>query len=250
MPVKSETARIRILIVEDSATQRLELKNILEKNGYLIAEAKSAEDALDYLSSNIPSVVISDIIMPGMDGYNLCRTIKADKRLRDMPVILLTTLSDPDDVLEGLDCGADSFMTKPYNESFLLSRIEFMLLNQEVRKVHSTDMGIEMVFEGKKRYITSSRMQILDMLISTYEAAVIKNRDLEKINRELREANEKIRTLSGLIPICSVCKKIRKDDGYWEQLEKYITEHSDAVFSHGYCPDCGAEVNKRIKKLK
>jgi len=247
---KSDTGKKLILIVEDSATQRTELKHILGKNGYGIGEAKSAEEALDYLSENIPAVIITDIIMPGMDGYNLCRTIKADQRLKDIPVILLTTLSDPDDVLEGLDSGADSFMTKPYNEGFLLSRIEFILLNQEVRRVHSTDMGIEMVFAGKKRYITSSRMQILDMLISTYEAAVIKNRDLERINKELREANERIRTLSGLIPICSVCKKIRKDDGYWEQLEKFITEHSEAVFSHGYCPDCAAEINTRIKKMK
>ena len=90
-------------------------------------------------------------------------------------------------------------------------------------------------------------MQILDMLISTYEAAIQKNRELERTNRELREANEKIRTLSGLIPICAVCKKIRNDNGYWDQLEKFISEHTDANFSHGYCPDCAKKILEDMK---
>ena len=106
------------------------------------------------------------------------------------------------------------------------------------------------MFGGKKQYITSSRIQILDMLISTYETAVLKTRELELANRELRDANERIKTLSGLIPICSVCKKIRDDEGYWNKLEHFLSQHTDATFSHGYCPACAADVLNQVKNLK
>ncbi len=242
--------KTRILIVEDSPTQMEELKYILEKKGYMVDAASNGKEAMVYLEGKIPTIIISDVMMPEMDGYQLCRKIKSDDKLKIIPVLLLTTLSDPDDVVKGLDCGADNFVTKPYEENVLLSRIEYILLNYEVRKSNPTDIGIEIMFGGKKQYITSSRIQILDMLISTYETAVQKNRELEQANRELREANEKIQTLSGLIPICSVCKKIRDDEGYWNQLEHYLSQHSQATFSHGYCPTCAADVLDQVKNLK
>ncbi len=241
---------IKILIVEDSPTQSEELKYILQKKGFIVDTAANGIEAIEYLSDKIPSIIISDVMMPEMDGYQLCRKIKSDKKLKDIPVVLLTTLSDPDDVVKGLDCGADNFLTKPYEEAVLLSRIEYILLNSEVRKSNPTDMGIEIMFGGKKQYITSSRIQILDMLISTYETAVLKNRELELANRELRDANERIKTLSGLIPICSVCKKIRDDEGYWNKLEHFLSQHTDATFSHGYCPTCAADVLNQVKNLK
>ena len=242
--------KAKILIVEDSPTQSEELKYILEKKGYNVDAVTNGKEAIEYLDGDIPTIIISDVMMPEMDGYQLCRKIKSDDRLKNIPVVLLTTLSNPDDVVKGLDCGADNFVTKPYEESVLLSRIEYILLNFEVRKNNSTDIGIEIMFGGKKQYITSSRIQILDMLISTYETAVLKNRELEQANRELREANEKINTLSGLIPICSVCKKIRDDEGYWNQLEHFISQHSDVKFSHGYCPTCAVDVLSEIKRIK
>jgi len=240
-----------ILIVEDSPTQREKLKYLLETRGHDVIEAHDAETALEYLNNkdNIrPTIIISDIMMPGMDGYELCSKIKADERFRDIPVILLTTLSEPEDVLKGLDSGADNFVVKPYDDDFLISRIDYVVLNREFRKSHQTDIGIEIVFGGKKRYITSSRIQILDMLFSTYETVVQKNRELERINRELREANEKVKTLSGLILICSVCKKVRKDNGYWEQVERFVADHSNASFTHSYCPECAAKIMKDVKQ--
>ncbi len=250
MEVSGTEESSRILIVEDSPTQLEELKYILQKKNYNIDTATNGKDAIKYLSGNIPEMIISDIMMPEMDGYELCRIIKSDESFKKIPVILLTTLSSPDDVLKGLDCGADNFITKPYDESALLSRIEYIILNHEVRKSNPTEIGIEIVFGGKKQYITSSRIQMLDMLISTYETAVQKNRELEAANRELREANERIKTLSGLIPICSICKKIRDDEGYWNHLEKYISEHSDVTFTHGYCPTCAEELLDKLNSYK
>ena len=240
-----------ILIVEDSPTQREKLKYLLETYGHSVIDSENAESALEYLNNkdNIrPTIIISDIMRPGMDGYELCSKIKNDERFKDIPVILLTTLSEPEDVLKGLDSGADNFVIKPYNDDFLLSRIDYVVLNREFRRSHQTEMGLEIVFGGKKRYITSSRMQILDMLFSTYETIIQKNKELEKINRELREANEKVKTLSGLIPICAMCKKVRKDNGYWEQVERFIADHSNASFTHSYCPECASKLMKDFKK--
>jgi two-component system sensor histidine kinase/response regulator len=81
-----------------------------------------------------PHLVLSDIIMPEMDGYSLCRAIKSDPALRDIPVILVTSLNDPKDIIRGIECGADNFIRKPYAEDYLLSRISHMLMNQKLRK--------------------------------------------------------------------------------------------------------------------
>ncbi len=73
--------------------------------------------------------------------------------------------------------------------------------------------------------------------------------ELENANRQLKEALDKIRTLKELLPICAGCKKIRNDDGYWEQIEAYITEHSDTVFSHGLCPECTHKMYPELKQI-
>lgn len=233
-----ENAGVSILVVEDSPTQAESLRHILEQNNYIVHTTVSGVAALKFLETQTPTMVITDIIMPEMDGYELCKKMKSDKILEKIPVILLTTLSDPDDVIKGLDCGADNFINKPYDKDFLLSRIDYILLNLDLRKETSTELGIEIVFAGKKQFISSNRIQILDLLLSTYENAVLKSRELEKAYIELKKANETILTLEGLIPICANCKKIRDDSGFWQQIEEYLREHSDAKFTHGICPEC------------
>ncbi|MFZ4437882.1 MAG: response regulator [Syntrophales bacterium] len=132
-------------------------------------------------------MVISDIVMPEMDGFELCMEIKKETRFMHLPVLLLTTLSEPEDVIRGLECGADNFMNKPYEESVLLSRIHYILLNRGLRKeMVGSEMSIDIMFNGKKQTITSHRIQILDLLLSTCDTAIQKNRELQKANRELR----------------------------------------------------------------
>ena len=229
---------VEILLVEDSQTQALQLQRFLEENGYRVSIAKNGVEALRSINQNKPTIVISDVVMPEMDGYELCRQIKSDGELRKIPVILLTTLSNPEDIIMGLECGADNFVIKPYDESFLISRILYILANLELRRDVRSEMGLDIFFAGRRHFINSDRLQILDLLFSTYESAVQKNRELERTNKELKEALETIKTLHGLIPICSYCKKIRNDQGYWQQIEAYIQEHSGAQFSHGLCPEC------------
>ncbi len=243
-----EKSRMTVLIAEDSLTQSELLKYMLESQGFDVVVARNGMDALDYLSRHIPAMVVSDIMMPEMDGYELCRRIKSAGATESVPVLLLTKLSEPEDVIQGLECGADGFMTKPYNEENLISRINYILSNAEVRRSQAGEAAIEVVYGGKKHFITSTRIQIFDLLISTYESAVQKTKELEKTVRELKSAHETIRTLKGLIPICAWCKRVLDDKGFWQQLELYVRDHSEADFTHGLCPECKERMYPEFSK--
>ena len=237
-PDTQKSGAPKILIAEDSRTQAAHLQHILEREGYDVVAARNGEDALSMARVHRPALVVSDIVMPGMDGYELCLRIKSGANTRRTPVILLTSLSEPTDIIRGLECGADNFITKPFDEQFLLSRVDYLLAEQKVRGSGIAEMGIEIVFDGHRHFITSSRMQIMDLLLATYQTAMEKKEQLERANRELTKALETIRKLEGLIPICASCKKIRNDEGFWQQVEEYISDHSSAQFTHSLCPDC------------
>ena len=182
-----------ILIVEDSPTQAKMLKFLLEKNDYRVWVAYNGREALDMITKKgTPSLVISDIVMPEMDGYELCRHIKDEQNLKNIPVILLTALSESNDVLKGLECGADNFITKPYDEKYILLRVQYMLANRLIHDREKMEMGIKMFFGGQEYYITAARQQILDLLISTYETALQKNIELQKVQYELKTLNEQL----------------------------------------------------------
>ena len=146
---------IEILIVEDSPTQAEQLKYILEKQGYKVPVANNGKQALSLFGKHKPALVISDIIMPEMDGYELCKQIKLKSGAEEVPVILLTSLSNAEDVLEGLACGADKFITKPYSEDYLFSSIKQTLANRKLHKGERERISVEILFAGKKRLITA-----------------------------------------------------------------------------------------------
>src|SRR5436309_1956941 len=103
----------RVLIVQDNESQAENLKHILELHDYEVSVEISGIRALAAMREQKPQIVISAVVMAEMDGYQLCREIKADEELKDIPVILLTSLSDTTDIIRGLECGADNFVTKP-----------------------------------------------------------------------------------------------------------------------------------------
>jgi two-component system sensor histidine kinase/response regulator len=183
---------IKILIAEDSPTQAEQLRHLLEENGYKVTVAADGEQAMAAIAKEKQDIVISDIVMPGMDGYSLCKRIKSKPEMKDTPVILVTSLSSPQDIIRGLECGADNFVTKPYEGNYLLSRIQYILTNRELRTGEKMQVGAEIVFSGKKYFITSERQQILDLLLSTYETAVEKNLELIKSRDELKQLNEQL----------------------------------------------------------
>ncbi|MCK4748363.1 MAG: response regulator, partial [Bacteroidales bacterium] len=157
-----------IVIAEDSITQAEQLKHILQKEGYKVLHGLNGKKAFSIIKSHVPALIISDILMPEMNGYEMCKLLKTDEALKNIPVILLTSLTEPTDIIEGLKCGADNFITKPYDEKHLVSCIENALLNMQLRKQDSTETGIEISFKGANYHITSNRLQILDLLLSTY----------------------------------------------------------------------------------
>jgi len=179
---------MNILIVEDSPTQAERLKYILEQEGFAVTWARNGKEALAILENCQPDLIISDIVMPHMNGFELCQKIKTEERWRHIPVILLTSLSSMEDVMHGIKCGAENFITKPYNDYLLLRRIEFILHNKHTKKVDQGAKGIEIIFSGKKHVINSDPGQILSLLISTFESAVAKNQELEAANQELAKA--------------------------------------------------------------
>lgn len=186
---------VEILIVEDSPTQALQLQHLLEQHGCRASVAKNGLAALAVMGQRKPAIVISDIVMPEMDGYQLCRQIKADEQLKDVPVMLVTTLSDPGDVIRGLECGADAFLIKPYEAPYLLARLQYFLANRHLRQNEKVQMGVEIVFAGQKHFITSDRLQILNLLLSVYESAMQKNQELSKARDAMKQLNEQLESL-------------------------------------------------------
>ncbi len=184
---------INILIVEDSPSQALQLRRTLESHAYRVTIVNTGKDALRLLQTTKPSIIISDIIMPGMDGYELCKNIKKSEQHKEIPVILLTQLSDPKDIIKGLECGADHFITKPYDKDYILSHIQYIVTNRELRKHSFANLGLEIFFAGQKYLINSNRIQIVDLLFSTYEIVLQKKRELETANQKLKETNSKLK---------------------------------------------------------
>ncbi len=183
---------VKVLIAEDSPTQAARLAFLLEKYGYTVFSAANGKQALEMARELMPTLVISDILMPEINGYQLCHSIKQEEELKSIGVILLTSLADPIDVIKGLQCGADNFITKPYDDKYLLSRIQVILANRTIRKHEHTGMGVEIIFAGEKYLINSERQQILDLLLSTYETAVAKNNELNDARNELQQMNDQL----------------------------------------------------------
>jgi len=186
-----EPEEFEILIVEDSPTQAERLRRLIQSKSYRVRVAANGKLALMLLQEHRPDLILSDIIMPEMNGYDLCRAVKSDDTLRDIPVILVTALNDVKDIIRGIECGADNFIRKPYSEDYLLSRISHMLVNQKLRAGPYSD-GIAVFLGDQKHFIHAGRQQILDLLISTYEQAVQVNGELQARERQVIELNMRL----------------------------------------------------------
>ena len=188
-----------IMIVEDSPTQAQRLCYFLEQAGYHVTVAAHGWQALEIMQEHKPALIISDIAMPEMDGYELCRHVKAHDHSRDIPVILLTSLSSPADVVESLACGADSFITKPYGEDYLLSFVGRLLADGPSRIDKDVRVEVEIPGGGVKRLLSINPQQMLTLLLSTYEAAVHRSHELFQAQTQMRsliQAQTQMRSLS------------------------------------------------------
>ena len=195
--LQTNTGPVVVLIVEDSVTQAMRLQRLLEHNGYEVFTAGDGVEALAKLEGRRPTLVISDINMPKMNGYELCQRIKDAPQFHDLPVILLTVLSEPKDILRGLECGANSFVVKPYDDDFLLSRVQHTLEHLEMRKQARGRPMNEVRYSGETYTLKTDWKQAVELLVSTYETAVQKNQqliaakeNLERLSKEMSETLE------------------------------------------------------------
>ena len=174
-----------ILVVEDSETQAARLAALLERAGFKVRVAANGAAGLAMARARCPTLVVSDIAMPEMDGFAMCSAIKQDPALRDVPVILLTALNSLHDVIRGLDCGADNFIRKPFEGEYLVGRIRFILLNRRYRSEERVQFGMQVNIGGDTHFINADRQQIFNLLISTYEEAI-------RMTEQLREQQHQI----------------------------------------------------------
>jgi len=179
-----------ILMVEDSAVEAEILRRCLDRAGYRVIVAKNGEEGLKAAREHRPALVVSDIQMPMMDGYRMCREIKYDEHLWSVPVILLTVLSEPEDIMQAINCGADSYIIKPFVESSLLERISALLATPIHSKRSDERRSEQVEYNGNPYTVTGGSQQILNLLLSVYENTLAQNRDLARIQTQLNLLND------------------------------------------------------------
>mgnify|MGYP001578910595 FL=1 len=193
LKTKQDTASklTTILVVEDSPTQAEQIKYLLEDKGYAVMVAANGKEGFEVAKKFRPTIIISDIVMPVMDGYELAEKIKKDKDVRDIPIIFVTALTDRKDASRKASVVADGYFTKPYDDKYLISKIEALLTASRQEEGVDTK-ELEVKFAGERYVIASGRRQILNFLLSTYENAVQQNQDLILMHRELHLLNEQL----------------------------------------------------------
>ncbi len=181
----------QILMAEDSPVQGVVLRRALENNGFQVRWAKDGREAMELARHDRPELIISDIEMPHMDGLTFCRMIKTDPDLRGIPFILCTSLSDPEDIIKGLENGADGYVTKPYDEKYLMYRVSALLSNP-IRIDGDKQEPVEIYYAGRKHRIVADRLQILNLLLSTYENTIKQNHELVETQIQMRKINQQL----------------------------------------------------------
>ena len=183
----------RVLVVEDSPTQAAQLEMILVGAGFAVEVARDGQEGWERCAAASFDLVLSDVLMPRLTGFELCRKLKADPATRDVPVILLTTLADPAHIIEALACGAENFINKPYDAEYLLGRIHRVLASAQMRAGRPPGAEAEILFLGERITIGSPKEQILDLLVSSLEDSIRANRKLQASQAAVEEANREIR---------------------------------------------------------
>ena len=179
----------RILAVEDSPTQAAALAMLLEDNGYDVVVARTGERALELLVRESFDLVLSDVVMPGINGYEVARRIKHDLGRSDIPVVLLTSLNDPLAIVRGLASGADNYVTKPYLPERLLARVRQAIDAGSVPVERAHGLPVTVTLLGSQFTITADKEQILALLVSSYE-------DLMETSEAVRAAERRARFLA------------------------------------------------------
>jgi sigma-B regulation protein RsbU (phosphoserine phosphatase) len=187
-------AGIDVVIAEDSRMQAKMLQRRLEEAGHRVRWGETGAAALALVRERRPDIIVSDIEMPEMTGYEFCKAVKGDAALRSIPFILLSTLADPIDIIRGLDAGADNYVTKPYEPDYLLGRMRSLLATplDDAGEAAAASGILEVSLAGQAFKVQAGRQQVLNLLVSTFENAVAKNKELVVANQELSVARDSL----------------------------------------------------------
>jgi two-component system, cell cycle sensor histidine kinase and response regulator CckA len=177
----------RILVAEDSATQAERIRFLLEAQGFRVDVARHGREGLESVKARPPDLIISDVVMPEMDGFAFCRAVKSAPATKRIPFVLLTTQQTPMDILHGLERGADNFITKPFEDEFLLERIKRIFENLESRQKGALDMEVTVRLAGREIVVNADKQQMIELLFSTSEELSDSNRHLEEARLALEE---------------------------------------------------------------
>lgn len=197
----ADDEEVPILVVDNLRENLTVMKALLSRPGRRVVLAESGEEALERLDAEKFAVVLLDVQLPGMSGFEVAQHIRERADTALTPIIFVTATEQREaDMFNGYDAGAVDYLLRPVNARVLRSKVAVFAELWSQRKV------------------------------------------IERKNSQLEAYLAEIRALQDLIPICSVCKKVRNDEGYWERVESYITRRSGAQFSHGICATCEATV--------
>ena len=246
---------MNILVVDDLAANRKLLRLQLEAEGFEVVEAVDGIDALEVLTRGSVDAVLSDILMPRMDGYRLCHEVRKNPAFRSLRFILYSsTYTSQADVSLSDTVGADQFVAKPAPISVILQALQ---LPAAGRSTCSSDLPDEALVIQQYSAVLVAKLeernsklqealaetlrmhqQIQELNVDLDRRVCERTADLAKSNRELTASLAEVKQLNQLLPICSYCRKIRDDTNYWDNVEHYITHHTNSSFSHGICPAC------------
>ena len=226
---------LRVLVAEDSPTQARWLANVLARAGYAVAIAADGREAINLARANPPDLLLCDVDMPFADGFEVCRRIKEDPRLRGVPVVLVTQRDRVTDLVKALEVGADNYVTKPLDTLVLTSRLARILGDGQRRKAGSAEQRHRSLGD-EEGLLTLERRQVVEMLMATAQkleeevgtvgeigVAITTSRSLDDL---LLEIVDRVRSLSGadLVTLAT-----RSDNGTWQV--RTAGAASDAVAS-------------------
>jgi len=179
MQADIDTATQTVLIVEDELDLNELLTYRLEKDGYQVVGAESGEQAIKLLTTHQPDAILLDLMLPGMDGLEVCRIVKENSATANIPVIMLTAKGEEADIVRGLEMGADDYITKPFSPRVLNARIRAVLRRNhpqpaaegEGNMIHCKGVTIdldrhEVRVEGELAQLTATEFKLLTLLLS------------------------------------------------------------------------------------
>ncbi|MCP4180258.1 MAG: response regulator, partial [bacterium] len=233
-------------IVEDSMTQAILTKNILTGSGYKVTVRENGIEALDFLKKEKVDLILSDINMPLMNGFSLCKKVKDNPGLKNIPFILITGLTDVDSVIRSLNCGADNYLNKPIIVETLLSTIESMILPGKI--INEAVFSEEITLNGKDFVINAKPSRILNLLLTLYSDIKNKNNELIHVNERLQQTREKLGKANEELELKLLELKISEEEFrllvetipdivYKINSEGIFTFVNDAVKNIGYRPE-------------